>query len=217
MGVMRTLIFLVLVAGCTDNKKPCEEVTAEYLDDPPTDRCIALDLVSPVAFDRLDVFTAFDLPPTGGVLTPQMIAAGETVPSASVIIRGNGGAVSSFSTPTTTFVGEMIGPGQSYQPYIAIAATRNGQVVATAGSDLVHTLIGEAMNFDATFTLLPVETSNVEIWGTGHGLNPCARVTDATTVFFVTNGDSDCDGVGDATDCDSHAYCDPTAGACACP
>jgi hypothetical protein len=182
------LLALATLAGCTAD------------DNEPDGTKIEVAISSPTPFDHLLVATSAQAlgSQSGPVLTPELLADGDA-PTAFALWSG------SFQTLDFAPAAEandyyIYTPGDVYAAAIGEVATGSGDVPSVAGDVALP-------SDDAGSAAISLQPIHVEIWA-----GVCARlVLPTATHYIVANGDRDCDGIPDETDCKPDAYCDPNA------
>jgi hypothetical protein len=182
------LLAIVTLVGCTSD------------DDEPDGTKIEVAISSPTPFDRLLVATSAQAIASQSepVLTPELLAGGDA-PTAFALWSG------SFVTLDFAPAAEandyyIYTPGNVYAAVIGEVETGSEQTPAVAGDVALP-------SDDAGSAAISLQPIHVEIWA-----GVCARLVLPTeTHYIVANGDRDCDGLPDETDCKPDAYCDPSA------
>lgn len=193
--MLRCSAIVIALASCGSNELPCRlPEGTDVLD------CMELDVVSPTAFDHVDVFAATHSLAAGGAITTPAIEAGALPPDSFLVYARVSTHAHDLDSTTDWHV--ELAAAEGWQKEVAIVAKAHDGVVALRGIRLnLQSAITDDLEdlwYGGTVTL-ETPPANVEVWGSS-GDVACARVVLDQTFYFTREGDLDCDGVPDAID-----------------
>lgn len=192
---LRATAIVIALASCGSDDLPCRlPPGGDVLE------CMELDVVSPVAFDHVDVFAAnHALAADAAIATPEIEAG--ALPPESFLVYARA-PTHAYDLDSTTDSHVELAAVEGWQKEVAVVASAHDGVVALGGVRVnLQSAISDNLEdlwYGGTVTL-EARPTNVEIWGST-GEVACARVALDQTFYFIREGDLDCDGVPDAID-----------------